>query len=300
MPTNAADPAALLDGVNLQAPAVVIDLFQKAAHANLECPHRHGAADRMPKRGRLLMTGDLHDNGLNLMRILKLARLEDSPDNHVIIHEVIHGGHFVNGRDFSVRMLAKVAALKLAFPNQVHLMQANHELAQLAGDGILKDGISVCEAFDAGIEFIYGERSEAVREAMRRFIRSLLLAVRCENGVFCSHSLPAVRKLDTFDTTLLDRVPTEDDLKHGGAAYDMVWGRRHTQELADKLGEKWNARLFVMGHQPVEMGYDIQGTSMLVLASDHDHGMALPIDLSKKYDMDGLIGEMVPLASVVL
>jgi hypothetical protein len=48
------------------------------------------------------------------------------------------------------------------------------------------------------------------------------------------------------------------------------------------------------------MGYDIQGTSMLILASDHDHGMALPIDLAKKYDMDGLVGEMVPLAAVVL
>jgi ABC-type Fe3+/spermidine/putrescine transport system ATPase subunit len=41
---------------------VVIDLFQRGAQANLEHPDRKGAVINLPKRGRLLMTGDLHDH----------------------------------------------------------------------------------------------------------------------------------------------------------------------------------------------------------------------------------------------
>jgi hypothetical protein len=49
------------------------------------------------------------------------------------------------------------------------------------------------------------------------------------------------------------------------------------------------------------MGYEVEGDSMLILASDHSHGVALPIDLGKHYaSIDDLIGEIVPLASIML
>ena len=67
------------------------------------------------------------------------------------------------------------------------------------------------------------------------------------------------------------------------------------------LGEAWGVGLFVMGHQPAEMGYEPQGKTMLVLASDHDHGVALSIDLAcADYDQEKLIEQIVPLAAVVL
>ena len=59
-------------------------------------------------------------------------------------------------------------------------------------------------------------------------------------------------------------------------------------------------RLFVMGHQPAEMGYFALGESMLVIGSDHDHGQGLPIDLARRYQRDDLVRELVPLASVVV
>ena len=292
------DPAAARP--DLQDPAVVIDLFQRAANASRTSRYRQGAVTHLPDRGRLLVTGDLHDHGLNFQRILKLAGLEKGADRHLILHEVIHGEQRINGRDLSVRMLARVAALKLAYPDNVHILQANHELAQLGGEGILKDGVSVVEAFDEGVDFLYDEQADAVREAMGTFIRSHLLAVKCANGIFISHSLPSPRVLETFDLTVLERVPTEADLTYKGSAYEMVWGRNHTQPLADTLAEAWGAKLFVMGHQPAEMGYETEGQSMLILASDHDHGCVLPIDLASDYDMEALIGQITPLAAVVL
>lgn len=289
-------PKEPLDLTNAQ---VVANLFLNAA-ADVQSPLRRGAMVQLSSRGRLLMTGDLHDHGLNLRRIVKLAALEESPDHHVILHEVIHGPTRINGRDLSIRTLARVVALKLRYPNQVHFLMANHDLAQRNQEGILKGGANVIEAFDEGIEFIYNDRSPMIREALKHFLSSLPLAVRCTNGIFCSHSLPSPLHLDTFDPNVIHRTPTEADLASGGHAHSMVWGRRHTQKVADVLGETWGVKMFVMGHQPATAGYQTEGQSILILASDHDHGMALPIDLAVKYTQSELVERLIPLASVVV
>jgi len=286
--------------LNLEHPDVARDLFERAADALINHKRRNGAVVDLPAKGRLLMTGDLHDHGLNFQRILKLAKLHKRKDQYLILHEIIHGPARVNDRDLSVRTLLRVAALLLDHPDQVLLMLGNHELAQLGGEGIMKAGHSVVEAFDAGVDFLYADDADEVRAAMNAFIESMLLAVRCENGVFCSHSLPSPRNIERFDLDVINRVPTEDDLAISGSAYDMVWGRHHTQKLADELAEAWGAQVFVMGHQPAEMGYEEEGESMLVINSDHDHGMALPIELGERYTRDELVERLVPLNGVVL
>ena len=285
--------------MDLQDPQIAIDLFERAAEANLQADGRQGSVVQLPRAGKLLVSGDLHDHGPNLMRLLKLARLHRDKGHHLILQELIHGPHLVNGLDLSIRTLARVAVLKLQHPGQVHLLLANHELAQVNGDQILKDGVSVVGSFDQGVEYIYSDRASQVVEAMGRFVRSMLLAVRCGNGIMCSHSLPSPHALRSFDTSVLDRVLAKDDLRSGGAAHTMVWGRNHDQKVAEILGDAWDSRLFVIGHQPAEMGYLAQGESMLIIASDHSHGQALPIDLSRRYLRDDLIRDLVPLASVV-
>ncbi|MFA9476751.1 metallophosphoesterase [Phycisphaerales bacterium AB-hyl4] len=298
--TPPSQPAPPGSDLNLQDADVIIDLFQRAAKANLEHPDRKGAVVHLPRRGRLLMTGDLHDHGLNFQRLWKLARLHRGSDRYLVLHEVIHGPGRINGRDLSIRTLARAVALQLEYPKQVIPLMANHDLAQLGGEGISKHGVSVVDAFDQGVDFLYGDQADAVRDAMNEYIRSLPLAVRCANGVFCSHSLPSPRKIETFDKTVLDRVPTAEDVAIDGPAYHMVWGRHHNQKIADELAQAWDATVFVMGHQPADMGYDEEGETMLVLASDHEHGMALPIDLSKSYTRDELVMQLIPLASVVM
>lgn len=290
-----------LTGLDFQDAQTVADLFDRAAAANQRHPLRQGCAVCPPAPGVLLMTGDLHDHGPNFSRILQLAALDRDANHHLVLHEVIHGPHRVNGRDTSVRMLAQAAALQLRYPRQVHVLQSNHELAQLNREGLMKGGLNVVQAFDLGLAFVYADDAPLVRAAMNQYLCSLPLAVRCPNGVFCCHSLPSAAHLSGFDTTVLNRTPTPADLAPGGSVHRMVWGRHHTQEVADVLGRAWNARLFVMGHQPAEMGFQIEGQSILVLASDHNHGMALPLDLSDQTcDLDGLIDRLVPLASVLI
>ena len=278
----------------------VTDLFRRAEQTNLQTPGRVGAVVNLPDTGRLLMTGDLHDNAQNYQRLLKLARLDETRDNRIILHEVIHGPDLVNGMDLSIRMLARVAALKCRYPDQVHVLQSNHELAQLRGEGILKEGRNTIESFDDGVDFLFGHRADAVRDAMNGYLRSLPLAVRCANGVFLSHSIPSNSKMRRFDPAVIDRVPSEEDLSVKGDVYHMVWGRNQNQATADTLAEAWGCKQFVMGHQPAEMGFEPIGETMLVLASDHNHGVALPIDLSRTYDQEQLIEAIIPLAGVTL
>lgn len=246
------------------------------------------------------MTGDLHHHALNLERVVQLAALDEDPDHHLVLHEAVHGPDMTGGRDLSIRTLARVAAAKAAYPHQVHLLQSNHELAQLLGEGIMKTSLNVVEAFDAGLVYLYADAAEAVHEALQDYILSLLLAVRCANGVFCSHSLPSPPQMKRFDPTVIDRTPTEADLRRGGSAHMMVWGRHHTDEQAARLKEIWGVDLFLTGHQPADMGYELEGESVMILASDHAHGMALPINLTVPCTMHQLEQQLVPLAGIVL
>ncbi|MEX2213686.1 MAG: metallophosphoesterase [Phycisphaeraceae bacterium] len=285
-------------GLDLRNPELMVDLFNQAAHLNRTSKMRKGATVYLPAAGTVVMTGDIHDHGPNLNRILNLAKIHESPSNHVILHEVIHGESFVNNCDLSVRMLAKIAALKVAFPDQVHLLQSNHELAQYRGDGILKGNVSVVKAFDDGLDYIYNDNAEPVRKAVRAFIRTYPLAVRAPKGILFIHSLPGARQMEKFDPGVLDRELTDKDLEPGGDGYVLVWGRYQSQELCDKLAQAWGVDVFVCGHQPAEMGYELMTRTLMILASNHDHGMALPLDLGRRYDMDKLVESLVPLAAM--
>ena len=60
----------------------------------------------------------------------------------------------------------------------------------------------------------------------------------------------------------------------------MVWGRGWTEEVVETLAAAWGVNTFILGHQHVESGVDRVGQRIVVLNSDHDHGMVIPVDLS--------------------
>jgi len=276
----------------------MIDLLEDAAHFNLESKQRRGSTVHLKSGTRLLMTGDLHDHRPNYGRILKLAKLDESPDNHLILHEVVHGNNIVDGRDMSILMLAHVAALKIKYPEQVHLLLSNHELAQVNGETALKKKVDQCEQFNDALEFLYDDDADDVRDAMTTYVRSLLLGVKTENGLFCCHSLPSPDELGDFDASIIDRQLKFEDLAIGGHAYNMVWGREQDHEVARRLKSAWEVSVFIMGHQPAPGGYRTMGDSILILACDHDYGVALPVDTWKIQSLESLMDVIIPLAKV--
>jgi hypothetical protein len=93
-------------------------------------------------------------------------------------------------------------------------------------------------------------------------------------------------------------VPTEEDLHNHGSAHALVWGRYHTKAAVATLCGLLDVDFFVCGHQPQEMGYDVLHDRMVILASDHNHGVFLPLDLKKPVTLEFLIKHIRPFAAI--
>ena len=58
---------------------------------------------------------------------------------------------------------------------------------------------------------------------------------------------------------------------------------------AAAFAEKVGAKMLVTGHQPQETGWGVNGEQHLILASEHNQGVFLPLKLDETYDMPGLL-----------
>ncbi len=275
------------------------DLFEDAAAALRGAACRSGSAVRLPARGRLVATGDLHDNPFHLEKIIRIAKLDAGPDRHVVLHEMIHGERLINGMDFSYRMLGRVAELVVARPEQVHPVLANHELSQMTGRGVSKGAGNSVELFRDALEFVFGDRSVEVSDAIEGFIRAMALAVVSEGGVLCAHSLPAEAMMNRFDAGVLDRELTDEDYAApDGSAYMMTWGRGYTREQVEALAERWSVRLFCLGHQHAATGIEIPGPRVVILNSDHERATVRPLDLAAVPPAHEALLYPAPLAAI--
>ena len=72
-----------------------------------------------------------------------------------------------------------------------------------------------------------------------------------------------------------------------GPAYDLLWGRFHSAESVERFAERLGVEYFIIGHTPQEAGHTIIGR-LIILASEHNHGAFLPIDLSHHYTVEEL------------
>lgn len=287
--------------VDLRDPIAVIELFERAAEALRASPVRQHCVVRLPAQpgSRLLATGDLHDNPIHLRKIIRLATLEQSPDHHVVLHEIIHGEHLVNGMDFSHRMLARVAELALRYPAQVHPVLANHELSQMTGKGVSKGAGNSVELFNDGLDFVFGDEAGEVSDAIKIFIAAMPIALLTESGVCCAHSLPAPHMMSKFDLDLFERDLTEDDYRSpAGAAYLMVWGRDHDAAQLESLASHWGVKFFCLGHEHVETGIEMKGPRLIVLNSDHERAAVLPLELTHISSAEEAFMAAIPLAAV--
>ncbi|MDY7109375.1 MAG: metallophosphoesterase [Planctomycetota bacterium] len=289
---------------NYNDAAAVIALFRHAAEAMRGAERRENSIVRLPARGRLIATGDLHDNPFHLEKIIRLARLDESPDHYVVMHELIHGERLLNGMDFSYRMLSRVAELIVDRPEQVHSVLANHELAQMTGRGVSKGAGNSVELFLMALDYVFGERALDVAEAINGFIAAMPIALISESpddagGVLCAHSLPMAAMMPHFDTDLFHRDLREEDYRAPhGSAYLMVWGRQYTVEQTEELAQRWGVKLFCLGHEHAETGIEMRGPRVIILNTDHERATVLPIDLGAVPTVEESFTYAVPLSAL--
>lgn len=271
-----------------------IENFSAAADENKLSSLRQQQVVTLPPDCEVWMTGDMHDHRTNFSKLVAAAKLGENPNRHLVLHELIHGDHFdANGAEDSWITLNAAAELKVQHPNQVHFLMANHDLAQIHGEGIMKSGLSVCEAFYKGLKRDFPDAYHKLNVAITEFLLSLPLAIRCPNGLFFCHSLPTDEQIKAFDFTVFDRELTGADYKRRtGPVYQLIWGRNVTPAGVDEFAEKVGAKLIITGHQPQEMGYAINGEKHLIIASDHNQGVFLMLNTSGDWDIDSALGKM--------
>ncbi len=282
-------------------PDEVIDVYLRAAEENRSDALLKGSTLHFPNYGQLVMTGDLHGHRRNFDKLVKFCVLGRSAGRHVILHEMVHEEVLrLDDVDLSHVLLYEAAHWKSAFPEQVHFLQSNHDLAQLTGQEITKNGRFLLRSFEDGVAQTFGRNNlNRVLDAIKQFIASFAIAARTQSGIFMAHSLPSPFDWPYFDCGVFDRKLAIEDLIDTGAVYNMVWGRAHTAEQLEDAAEKLQADIFVVGHQPQETGYAVMHDRMLILASDHTHGVFLPINLAKKHTIEELIKAIRPFVSVL-
>lgn len=260
---------------------------------------RNGNVISFPGAGDLIVAGDLHNHQRNFERIQSVANLQKNPQRHVILQEIVHGGALnQEGGDWSLEMLLEAISWAEKFPGQVHFLLANHDLAQVQGQPIMKDGYDLTDRFTRYFKQRAGGDWPAASTAFKNFFMTMPIAAVTFSGILLTHSLPAPKEMATFDKTILRRELLEADYARNGSVYQLIWGRSQTPEMLAALSKAWWSDIFICGHQAQDTGYGIIGGKMLILDSSHNHGVYLKIDLARPYTMEDLVASVKPLASV--
>ncbi len=261
-----------------------ITLLCEAADANLATAGRVGNLIDIGHHSgdEVMITGDLHGHRRNFNLIRRIAALETLPRRHLIVQEACHGGptYPQNGGCMSHTIVEDIARLKLHYPDRVHFLLGNHELAELTDYPIQKNRQMLNVLFRMGLEQMYGAESERVREALLGFLRTCPLAVRITGGVFVCHSIPEGLDERPFDQTIFSRPLDPLVFYERGDIFHLVWGRDHCPENARAFAELMGARVLIHGHEPCADGYAVPNPHQVILDCCGDRAcyVVLPTD----------------------
>ncbi|HEY1065888.1 MAG TPA: metallophosphoesterase [Pirellulales bacterium] len=244
------------------------ELCFAAVEANLRTPSRRGNIIDLNAASAedVLVTADLHGHQDNFNRILERADLDRFPQRHLILQEVCHGGPTYDqyGACRSHAMLEAVVRLKVRYPERVHFLLSNHELAEQTSYPIVKDGKMLLVTFLLGLTTAYGDDAEQVHDALSAFIGSSPLGVRVGDAFIC-HSAPEEMEKHDFDPVIFERPLVEADLQPGGDAFRMVWGRDYRESNALAFADRVGAGLLIHGHTPCPAGFTAPNRVQLIL-----------------------------------
>ncbi len=279
----------------------ILARFAEASEANRLTPGRGGATVFLTGESadEVMVTGDVHGNRRNFELIERLAALVEHPRRHLVLQEVCHGGptYQQSGGCKSHAILEDVAALKVEFPERLHFLLGNHEMAELCDYPIQKNRQLLNLLFRVGLQEVYGPAAERVRRAMLDFLLSCPLAVRLPWGAMITHSLPEHVDRLGFDPAVLQRDLTIDDCGEGTDAFRLLWGRDYRRENAEAFCKLLGAKVLITGHEPCQEGYIAPNPRQIILdcCGPAAAYVILPVEMELTHDQImqriGVLGE---------
>lgn len=230
-------------------------------------PGRIGHIVHLQNSTEVLVVGDLHGHIPNFQSVMKAADLAHHPTRHLVLQELIHSKfRYPNGGDRSHQLVDLFSALRCQFPERVHYLPGNHELAQWTNRAVGKGDDEYNETFVKGAEAAYGPAGKDIYAAYCDLFRALPLAIRTPNAVFLSHSLPAARYLPTFDPSKFGAEKYDDaEYQPGGFVYGIVWGRDTSDRNVSDYLRKVDSDLLVSGHIPTDEGFLVPNSKQLIV-----------------------------------
>jgi len=280
-------------------PQTIIDLLKKGAQANQGDKFRQGNLILLPADTDLVVSGDIHGHTRNFERLVTFADLQNNLHRHLLLQEIIHGGpEDSQGGCLSYRLLFDVIDYKLSFPDRVHIIMGNHDTALISGGEVMKNGREMNRAMRCALNREFPDAAAEIESAIKQFLFSQPLALRTQNRIWASHSLPDDRYIDEFDPEIFDRPIRDSDMVKPGPVYILTWGRRHNLQTLKTLSKLFDADTFILGHQPQQQGWSQPAENLIIIASDHNHGCLLPISTVKPYTVTEITDSIVPLASI--
>lgn len=281
-------------------PHKILNTIRRATELFRVTPGRRGGIVHLDEQAAdVLVVGDLHGHIQTFASALKLAALGEHPTRHLVLQELVHDPRVQPDEgevDPSHRLVDLVCALKCQYPDRVHLILGNHELSELTGRSIAKNGFALNALFRKGIEKTYGDAAEEVHAAYLELFAALPLAVRTPNRVLICHTIPDGSKLDDLEIGLLDADEWPPDaLRRGGTIYAMTWGRDSSPETADRFAAMVDADLFVTGHQPCDAGFRQANPRQLILDATDPNPMCCLFHASGPVAIETLLEGVRPV-----
>ena len=284
--------------VTRELASATIQLCQQAAQASLEHSNRRGNVVVLTPENAtdVIVAADLHGNRLNFARLCEVADLEHNPRRHLVMQEVCHGGPaYPDGGCMSHLLLEDVARLSERWPERFHFLLSNHELAELVDYPISKGRKMLNVTFRCGIQEMYGDYADEVREAYQTYIASSPLAVRIDQGLFISHSLPERVAEEGFDASIFERPLTREDRISTGPLFQLVWGRDYRLSNADAFAKLVDARLLIHGHDPCPEGCRTPNNRQVILDCCGQRGAYLHLPVGEKLTQKEVLACVHPL-----
>ena len=277
----------------------VIDLLHAGAEANQNDRYRRHNLIIMPDKGDIVIAGDIHGHRRNFERTVAYAAMDKNPDRHLVLQEIIHGGpQDEEGGCLSFDLLADAVKLKVAYPDRVHFILANHDTAFINDSDVMKGGKEMNTLMRAAMRRRFGSWTKNVESAAEQFLFSQPLAVKCLNRIWISHSLPSDRSVDKFDFSVFHRKLKVSDIVRPNSVYLLTWGRGQSNKTIDYFAQQLDVDFFILGHQIQETGWMSNNSNLIIIDSQHNHGHLLHIRLDVKYTIEKLISSLVPIASI--
>lgn len=262
----------------------VIDTYRRSTQANVDTALRQGNVIVITPdvAEDVMVTTDLHGNRINFNRIREIADLDRHERRHLVMQEVCHGGpsYPTGGGCMSHTMLEDIAELKVRYGDRFHFLLSNHELAELTDFPIMKSRKMLNLMFRCGLQEMYGDQADNVRDAATAFIASCPLAVRCQN-VFICHSAPENAERGEFDADIFDRVLEHADFAGRGHVFELVWGRDFRAANARAFAQAVNADVLIHGHEPCADGYRTPNDIQIIIDSQGERGCYIILPCEK-------------------